>query len=112
MLVFSVFLRSYVLSVSFEHSSGFGSIFQGYFLVPFAFVGLFLLLKIGIKERLPRLLNTISIMAPFVFLLSIPFGTGDLIADIFLVSFVETVGSPPFLTLCGLCLFYLYVWVR
>lgn len=111
-LAFGVCLRAYVLSVSFETSRGYYSMFGGYFLVPFVFAGLILLLEIGIKEQVPKLLQGLSAAAPLVLLLAFPIGVDRGLFEIFLADFVRVVGSPVFLTLCGLSLFYVYGWLR
>ena len=111
-LAFGVCLRSYVLSVSFETSQGYYSMFGGYFLVPFLFAGLILLLEIGIKEQIPKLLKGLTFAAPLVLALAFPIGVDRGLFEIFLADFVRAVGSPVFLTLCGLALFYVYGWLR
>jgi len=110
-LGFAVCLRSYVLTLSFQSALGLQSSFGGYYLVPFGIALLILLVEISLAERLPTLGHCALFAAPALVMLSVPVGRSEVFQQM-LSHVVATVGSPIWLTLLALLLFYTYALLR
>ena len=115
----TVCFRAYSFTMSFDGvpSSGFywDTIFGLYQLVPFLLAILFLLLEIGRVEKLASLQHGVMLTAPLLLIAAYPWMVPwhDLLAyRTFAYHFVNSIGSPVFLTLIGLFLFYGWAWLR
>ncbi len=113
-LAMGVCVRSYVLGVSFEPYTGFSSAFGAYFLIPFLFTVLLLLLEIGVVERRVTFQRAILLAAPLLLLaaaLKLHWGS-EYIYDAFHAFIVGKIGSPVWITTWGLVVFYTYALGR
>ncbi|NQV24016.1 MAG: hypothetical protein HQ518_06570 [Rhodopirellula sp.] len=115
----AVCFRSYSLAISFDLGKAkadfWDTSFGMYFLIPFLIPVLFVLLEIGLVERIKQLQQGTILAAPLLLLIAYPwFGpwTRYYTYTRFASEFVETAGSPVFLALMGLLTFYGYAWVR
>ena len=109
-LAFAVGVRSYVLAYSFG-LMGMQNAFGGYYLAPLLLALLFLLAEVAVQGRHHRLQTSLMVLAPAILLLSIPW-RNNFVYTRFLQMFTETVGSPIWLALMGLVVFYAYAWWR
>ncbi|MBI2478529.1 MAG: hypothetical protein HYV60_07780 [Planctomycetia bacterium] len=110
-LAVGVCFRSYVLTLSFQAARGLETSFSSYYLTPFFFAALVLLSEIGFAEKSRRLQRFVLLVTPALLLMSMPFGHGEPFQS-FLGSVVEQIGSPVWITLLGVSLFYAYLWGR
>lgn len=115
----AVCFRSYSLAISFDLAKArahfWDTSFGLYFLVPFALAVLFLLLEIGIVERLKKLQDVTLLTAPLLLLVAYPWlgpWTGHYTYSRFAYEFVNTAGSPVFMAMIGLLMLYGYGWIR
>lgn len=115
----AVCFRSYSLAISFDLGKAkaqfWDSSFGLYFLIPFLIPVLFVLLEIGLVERIKRLQNGTLLAAPLLLLVAYPWlgpWTRYYTYSHFAYEFVEAAGSPVFLALMGLLVFYGYAWLR
>jgi hypothetical protein len=111
----AVCFRSYSLAISFDLGKAkahfWDTSFGLYFLIPVLFV----LLEIGLIEQLKKLQKGTLLAAPLLLLISYPWlgpWTTHYTYSRFACEFVETAGSPVFIALMGLLVFYGYAWVR
>ncbi len=109
-LAFAVGVRSYVLSQSFN-IMGLQNGFGAYYLVPFLFALLLLLLELSVVQRWRGLQVMLMGLAPVLLVLSIPMGD-NYVYRRFLDMLQQTAGSPVWLALLGLVAFYGYSWYR
>ncbi len=109
-LAFAVGVRSYVLSQSFN-IMGLENGFGAYYLVPFLFALLLLLLELSIVQRWKGLQVLLLGLAPLLLVLSIPMGD-NYVYRRFLDMLQQSAGSPVWLSLMGLAAFYGYCWSR
>lgn len=109
-LAFGVGVRSYVLSQSFN-VMGLENGFGAYYLVPFLFALLLLLLEMAIVHRWQAFQTLLLGLAPLLLVLSIPMGD-NFVYRRFLGMLQQTAGSPVWLSLSGLVAFYGYCWLR
>ncbi len=119
----AVCFRSYSLAISFDvgesdplvSANFWDTSFGLYFLVPFLLAALFVLLEIGLVERLKRLKSFALLSAALLPLIAYP-SLGPLSRfytnSRFVNEFVSTAASPVFLALIGLAAFYGYAWLR
>ena len=115
----AVCFRSYSLAISFDLGKAkahfWDTSFGLYFLIPFLIPVLFVLLEISLVERLKKLQKGTLLAAPLLLLISYPWlgpWTTHYTYSRFAYEFVETAGSPVFIALMGLLVFYGYAWVR
>lgn len=115
----AICFRTYALSISFDVANldahFWDTSFGIYLLVPFLLSILVVLLEIGIVERLPRLTKGVLLTAPLLLVAAYPWAvpwSRFFTYTHFAYSVVETVGSPVYLTLIGLCCFYAWAWFR
>lgn len=115
----AVCFRSYSLAISFDLGKAkahfWDTSFGLYFLIPFAIPVLFVLLEIGLVERLRKLQSGTLLAAPLLLLFAYPWlgpWTRHYTYTRFAYEFVETAGSPVFLAMMGLLAFYGYAWIR
>ena len=115
----AVCFRSYSLAISFDLGKAkahfWDTSFGLYFLIPFVIPVLFVLLEIGLVERIRRLQQGTLLTAPLLLLIAYPWlgpWTGHYTYTRFAYEFVDTAGSPVFLALMGLLAFYGYAWLR
>jgi hypothetical protein len=109
-LAFAVSVRSYVLSQSFN-VMGLQNGFGVYYLVPFLFALLLILLELSIVQRWKRVQVLLMGVAPLLLVLSIPMGD-NYVYRRFLEMLQQTAGTPVWLSLLGLVAFYGYCWFR
>ena len=112
-LAFGVCCRSYILSLSFDPqpTAELSSAFGVYFLIPFFFAIVVLITEIAIVERKPGLQSLAFSAAPMLLLLSAPLGKSQVYSG-FLGEVVETVGSPTWLTMVALVVYYIVAFSR
>lgn len=115
----AVCFRSYSLAISFDLGKAkahfWDTSFGLYFLIPFLIPVLFVLLEISLVDRLKKLQNGTLLAAPLLLLISYPWlgpWTTHYTYSRFAYEFVETAGSPVFIALMGLLIFYGYAWLR
>lgn len=115
----AICFRAYSLTISFDapslQSSFWDTSFGLYFLVPFALAVLVLLLEIGIVERIQKLQNFTLLAAPVLLLVSYPWLVPWMQLNsyaIFVYEVTNSIGSPVFLTLIALVVFYGWAWWR
>ncbi len=115
----AVCFRAYSLTISFDapslQSSFWDTSFGLYFLVPFALAILFLLLEIGIVERSVKLQSFVLLAAPALLPLSYPWLVPWMTLrtyGFFAYEVTRQLGSPVYLTLIGLTVFYAWAWLR
>ena len=115
----AVCFRSYSLAISFDLGKAkahfWDTSFGLYFLIPFLIPVLFVLLEISLVERLKKLQKGTLLAAPVLLLISYPWlgpWTTHYTYSRFAYEFVETAGSPVFIAMSGLLVFYGYAWVR
>lgn len=123
LIAFAVALRSYALTMTYgfigpiwrDAPSGkkivFETIWGPYFLVPLAFAILVLLLEAGFVLRSRQLVTRVLLSAPALLLMSIPMADSRVFLK-FLTRFVDTVGSPIWLTVLLLIGLYAWAWIR
>ena len=110
-VAFCVCFRSYILTLSFQSDIGLESSFSAFYLVPFLFAILILLLEIAIVQRAKRFQAGVLLSVPLLLVLAIPWSVGaSRVAVTAMV--VESIGSPLWLTLLATCAFYLFAWCR
>ncbi|OAI53069.1 hypothetical protein AYO47_05520 [Planctomyces sp. SCGC AG-212-M04] len=98
-------------SSSFDRSSiNFDTMWGPYFLVPFAFGVLLLILEGSLASGNVRVQARVMSAAPLMLLLALPMSTGPVFEE-FLGRIVSTVGSPLWLTLIVLWGFYCRAWL-
>jgi hypothetical protein len=98
-------------SSSFDRSSiNFDTMWGPYFLVPFAFAVLLLILEGSLASGNVRIQARLMSAAPLMLLLGLPMSTGPVFEE-FLGRVVTTVGSPLWLTLIVLWGFYCRAWL-
>lgn len=119
----AVALRSFVLCLTFSpnwpiwryqlsgRSIVFDTIWGTYFLLPLGFSLLIVLLEMGKATESRRLLRRIVAAAPVLLLLALPWSSGPAFRS-FQNTFVQTVGSPLWICVCGLLGFYTWAWLR
>jgi hypothetical protein len=115
----AVCFRSYSLAISFDLGKAkahfWDTSFGLYFLIPFLIPVLFVLLEISLVEKLKKLQKGTLLAAPLLLLISYPWlgpWTTHYTYSRFAYDFFETAGSPVFIALMGLLVFYGYAWVR
>ena len=115
----AVCFRSYSLAISFDLGKAkahfWDTSFGLYFLIPFLIPALFVMLEIGLVERLKKLQKGTLLAAPLLLLVSYPWlgpWSAHYTYSRFAHEFVETAGSPVFIALMGLLAFYGYAWQR
>jgi hypothetical protein len=111
-LAVGVCVRSYLLSLWFDTYRGIETVFAPYYIIPFLGVVFVLLLEVGLVERKPAVVRFVIAAVPVLLILALPLGNGLKTTARFSQTFVETIGSPMWLTLVGLCCFYGYAWCR
>jgi len=119
----AVGLRSYALTMTFGLNGPiwkklpggraivFDTIWGAYFLVPLVLAILVLLLEVGLVTGNRRIVQRVMRAAPFMLLLSFPWGDGTVFRG-FLQTVVGTAGSPLWLTTWILIAFYGWAWIR
>ena len=115
----AVCFRSWSLAISFDVGKGrahfWDTSFGLYFLVPFLLAVLFVLLEIGIADRLKRLQSVALWSGLLLPVIAYP-ALGPLSSFYTYVRFADEftahIASPVFLALAGLVLFYGYAWLR
>ena len=115
----AVVFRSYSLAISFDRADArahfWDSSFGLYFLIPVVLSTMILLLEVAIVEELHGLKERLVRFAPAVLLLSYPWlgpWTRHVTYTRFAYEFVAEVGSPVFLTLLAMLVFYAVAWWR
>ncbi|MFK7817914.1 MAG: hypothetical protein AB8G99_04305 [Planctomycetaceae bacterium] len=113
----AVCARSYSLSISFDPSWGWAdemfTSFGAYALNPFILCASLVVLEIALTDGTRRLQNGVLIASTLLMLLcSFPRLSPDPTYRSFLLQFVESIGSPIFLTLFGVFLLGGYAWMR
>lgn len=118
-VAFAVCFRAYSLTISFDaphmQAQFWDTSFGLYFLVPFALAVLILLLEIGIVEQSRKLISMTLLAAPVLLLISYPWLVPWMKLNsyaAFAYDVTSTIGSPVFLTMIGLVLFYGWAWLR
>ncbi len=115
----AVCFRSYSLAISFDvgkaRADFWDTSFGLYFLVPFLLAVLFVLLEIGLVERIKRLQSSALWSGALLPVIAYPsfgplsrFYTHSRFVD----EFVTTAASPVFIALTGLAVFYGIAWLR
>jgi hypothetical protein len=104
--------RTYALTISFLPSDGMLTAFQPYFLIPFLFAVLVLLLEIGIVENSKTLIHIALIASPGLLWLAWPGVSTDGPATQFLADFTTHLGSPLWLTCLALVGFHAWALLR
>lgn len=119
----AVVLRSYALTMTFSPSgpiwtspdsrSGivFDTIWRPYFLVPFAMAALILLVEAGLASGNRRVVGRGLLLAPGLLLMAWPWNPSESMSE-FLNSMTGTLGSPVWLTVWFLAIFYGAVRLR
>jgi len=115
-LGFGVMARSALLCWSMHHLQR-GAvepyIFGPYFLVPFLFGVVLILLEIGLVERNKTVLRTALVMPAILTMLAAIGHRPEAVYQAFLAQFTARLGGTPlYLTLLGSAGFYLYAWRR
>jgi hypothetical protein len=114
-LAVAVYGRAFLLCRSFHLLPGYDerTIFGPYFMIPFGFALVVLLLEIGIVAR-NRAAQAIAIVAPLGLAVLAALGhEPDAIYNEFLSHFQSRLGGTPlYIALLAAGLFYLYAWVR
>lgn len=110
-LAFGVCIRAYVLTLSFQAAKGLETSFSFYYLTPFFFALLVLISEISFVERSQSLQRFVLLATPALLLMSLPVGRGEAF-DMFLASVVDSCGSPLWLAVIGVGIFYGYLWLR
>jgi hypothetical protein len=110
-LAVGVCFRSYVLTLSFQAARGLESSFSLYYLTPFFFAVLVLLNEIGFAEKSRRMQRFVIRIAPALLLMAVPLGHGEPFES-FLGNVVERIGSPVWISLLSVGLFYACLWAR
>ncbi|MBW3541736.1 MAG: hypothetical protein KY476_15825 [Planctomycetes bacterium] len=118
----AVAIRSFVLSMTFGPTGpiwvgssttvaniNFDTIFGTWFLVPLAFVLMWLVLEGALVSGNERLQQRMLMLAPFLVVLSLPMGGA--VFESFLNRFVERLGSPMWISAWLLVLFYGRAWL-
>lgn len=95
-------VRTYALTISFLPSTAMETAFQPYFLIPFLFAVLLLIMEMGIVEHRPGLARWVLNVSPGLLLLAVPYTTADGPASLFLGTLTERCGSPLWMTTWGL----------
>jgi hypothetical protein len=124
-LIFAHGLRSFAMAMTFgprgpiwlpgsirmdRASINFDTMWGPYFLVPFAFAVLLLILEGSLASRNVRVQGRVMKAAPLMLLLALPMSTGPVFEE-FLSRIVATVGSPLWLTLIVLWALYCRAWL-
>jgi hypothetical protein len=116
-LAIAVVLRSYALTMTYSPSgpiwksgderSGivFDSIWRPYFLIPFALSVFLLILEAGLVSGNRRLIQTALRFPPILMFFALPFGQAEAMR-LFLMSLVQTLGSPVWICVWLLVGFY------
>ena len=103
--------RSALLSMAFDPSTGPGSIFGAYFLVPIVLATLFVLLEIGIAEDNCSLQGLAFSLWPLCLVLSLIPGGNSAQAG-FIYELSSTIGTPFWLAMIGLICFFAIAALR
>ena len=103
--------RSALLSMAFDPSTGPGSIFGAYFLVPIVLATLFVLLEIGIAEDNCSLQGLAFSLWPLSLVLSLIPG-GNSAQTGFIYELSSTIGTPFWLAMIGLICFFAIAALR
>lgn len=108
-----VCIRAFGMSLSFDPAPEralYGA-FGVFYLVPFLFAVLLLLVEIGVVEKLESMKKFAMRAAPILIVLAMPLGQNKAFTG-FLDEFARTAGSPVYLTWIGLLVFYVYCLAR
>jgi len=123
-LMFAHALRSFAMAMTFgprgpiwlpsssrmdRSAINFDTMWGPYFLVPFAFVVLLLILEGSLASKNVRVQGRVMKTAPLMLLLALPISTGQVFQE-FLEKIVTTIGAPLWLTLIALWLLYCRAW--
>ncbi len=124
LLIFGAILRSYALSLTFgptgpiwvylksgSRAIAFATVWGSYFLVPIIAAILVLLLENGLSRGNLRLTRNVLLTAPVLLLFAMPFGAGKVFWS-FYNHVTFQIGSPVWLCVGILLVFYGYAWLR
>ena len=108
-----VCLRAFGMSLSFDPAPSIAlyGAFGLFYLVPFLFAVLLLIVEIGVVEKLETVKRFALTTAPLLIVLSMPLGQNKAFTG-FLDLFAEAIGSPIYLTWIGLLVFYVFCLAR
>ncbi len=98
-------VRTYALTISFLPSDAMETAFQPYFLVPFLYAVLLLLMEMGWVEKRPKLAALAMNVSPLLLILAVPNTRVAGPSAVFLESLVSHCGSPLWMTAVGLVVF-------
>jgi hypothetical protein len=104
--------RTYALTISFLPSDGMLTAFQPYFLIPFLFAVLVLLLEMGLVERQKTLIQVTLAVTPGLLWLAAPGTSVDGTASAFLGEITSRIGSPMWMTTLALIAFHTWAALR